>query len=342
MKLRLFAVVAALASTFLAASMHAQKVYTTEDYRNAERWMGYNTQPLVTHTISGVEYLPDGRVFYRDPNGTATLYMIANPRDNKAAVAFDNEKLAVALRKATGRDFQANHLGVTSYSVEPEGFAIVAYETTYHCNATGTSCKAQAEPKAQQPEQQPSGQPPASGVSTTQGTGNAQMTVNPNDRTRSQAVATKPGVTRPARPAVGRSKAPFDVSPDKTMAAFIRDWNLWVRNEATGEERQLTTDGVKDFGYATDNAGWTHSDSPILVWSPDSKKIATFQQDQRKTGYMYLVPVTNRHPELEAWHYPLLGDKDVTMIQPVIIDVADAKITRLKMEPGAAPLYAVR
>ena len=32
---------------------------------------------------------------------------------------------------------------------------------------------------------------------------------------------------------------------------------LWVRDVATGKETQLTTDGVKDFGYATDNAGWT-------------------------------------------------------------------------------------
>ena len=45
----------------------------------------------------------------------------------------------------------------------------------------------------------------------------------------------------------------------------------------------------------------------MLLWSPDSKKIATFQQDQRKTGEMYLVPVTNWHPTLEAWKYPLVG-----------------------------------
>ena len=58
---------------------------------------------------------------------------------------------------------------------------------------------------------------------------------------------------------------------------------------ATGTETQLTTDGVKDFGYATDNAGWKQSDNAILLWSPDSKKIATFQQDQRRDGEMYLV-----------------------------------------------------
>jgi dipeptidyl aminopeptidase/acylaminoacyl peptidase len=123
------------------------------------------------------------------------------------------------------------------------------------------------------------------------------------------------------------------ISPDKTKRAFIRDWNLWVADVATGKETQLTTDGVKDFGYATDNAGWTHSDRPILVWSPDSKKIATFQQDQRKTGELYLVPVTNGHPKLVTLKYPLVGDENVTMIERVVIDVDHPKVVRLKMPP---------
>jgi dipeptidyl-peptidase-4 len=72
----------------------------------------------------------------------------------------------------------------------------------------------------------------------------------------------------------------------KAVAGLVEPW---VRDVASGRDTQLTTDGVTDFGYATDNAGWTHSANPILLWSPDSKKIATFQQDQRKTGEMYLV-----------------------------------------------------
>jgi dipeptidyl-peptidase-4 len=106
-----------------------------------------------------------------------------------------------------------------------------------------------------------------------------------------------------------------------------------VRVVATGVETQLTSDGVEDDGYATDNAGWEHSDAAILTWSPDSRMIATFQLDQRKTGMMYLVQVTNRHPQLEAWHYPLVGDQDVTMIEPVVIDVANDSIVRLKIAP---------
>jgi len=59
---------------------------------------------------------------------------------------------------------------------------------------------------------------------------------------------------------------PGVLSPDKTTEAFIRHWNLWLRDAATGKETQLTTDGVEDYGYATDNAGWKHTDNAILVW----------------------------------------------------------------------------
>ncbi|RXR02083.1 S9 family peptidase [Pseudoxanthomonas composti] len=126
---------------------------------------------------------------------------------------------------------------------------------------------------------------------------------------------------------------PGNLSPDKKSEAFIRDWNLWVRDLATGKETQLTTDGIKDYGYATDNAGWKHTDAAILEWSPDSRKIATFQQDQRKSSDMYLVTTNVGAPKLHAWKYPLPGDKDVTMIERVIIDVPTRKLTRLQMEP---------
>ncbi|HET9982135.1 MAG TPA: DPP IV N-terminal domain-containing protein [Longimicrobiales bacterium] len=123
------------------------------------------------------------------------------------------------------------------------------------------------------------------------------------------------------------------VSPDGKLVAFIRDWNLWVRDVATGKETQLTTDGVPDFGYATDNAGWVKSDRPIVLWSPDSRKIATFQQDQRGVGEMYLVRTQVGHPVLQAWKYPLPGDSVVAMIHRVVIDLAGPKIVRLQMPP---------
>jgi len=140
-------------------------------------------------------------------------------------------------------------------------------------------------------------------------------------------------------PATAAAEAPSPnagnevVSPNGQLAAYIRDYNLWVRNTKTGQQTQLTTDGVKDYGYATDNAGWSTSDQPVLRWSPDSRKIATFQQDQRKVGDMYLVTTNIGAPTLKAWKYPLPGDKDIITIERVIVEVNSPKVIRLQVAP---------
>jgi dipeptidyl aminopeptidase/acylaminoacyl peptidase len=90
---------------------------------------------------------------------------------------------------------------------------------------------------------------------------------------------------------------------------------------------------VADFGYATDNSGWIHSDRPLVVWSPDSKKVATFQLDERMVRQMTLVGTAVGHPQVETWAYPLAGDANVAMIERVIVDVDKRKVVRLKMPP---------
>ncbi|MEL6556996.1 MAG: DPP IV N-terminal domain-containing protein [Bacteroidota bacterium] len=121
------------------------------------------------------------------------------------------------------------------------------------------------------------------------------------------------------------------LSPDETKVVFIRDWNLWVRNLSNGEEKQLTTDGIENYGYATDNAGWRKSDKPIVLWSPDSKKIATYQQDQRHVSDMHLVTTSVGAPTLKSWKYPLPQDEKIIQIERVIIEVDNDKTIRLDM-----------
>ena len=130
-----------------------------------------------------------------------------------------------------------------------------------------------------------------------------------------------------------RAKANEVLSPDRSKAAFIKDYNLWVRDTKTKEQKQLTTDGIKDFGYATDNAGWSSSDAPVLRWSPDSKKIATFKQDQRNVGDMYIATTNVGHPTLKAWKYPLPGDKEIATIQRCVINVGEPKVIFFNMPP---------
>ncbi|WP_428330270.1 DPP IV N-terminal domain-containing protein [Mucilaginibacter sp.] len=144
-------------------------------------------------------------------------------------------------------------------------------------------------------------------------------------------------------PAMGRRRGGRGneiISPDGKLAAFIKDYNLWVRDVKSNAQTQLTTDGIKDFGYATDNAGWKSGDGPIMLWSPDSKKIATFKQDQRNVSDMYLVTTNVGKPTLKAWKYPLPGDKEIATIQRVIINVDAPKVIVLQIpaDPHRATL----
>jgi hypothetical protein len=48
----------------------------------------------------------------------------------------------------------------------------------------------------------------------------------------------------------------------------------------------LTTDGVEDFGYATNNAGWTRSPRRCSLWSPDSRRIARSSTTPRRRPHV--------------------------------------------------------
>jgi len=159
-------------------------------------------------------------------------------------------------------------------------------------------------------------------ITFTVGSARFRCTLRPADCAREAAAPPRPG-----RDAV--------VAPDGARAVFIRDHNLWLRDLTTGAERALTTDGVRDFGYATNNAGWARSDRPVVSWSPDSKRVATFQHDGRGVGEMYLASTNVGHPRLDAWKYPLPGDSVIFRIHRVVIDVEAGRVVRLQMPPDA-------
>lgn len=122
------------------------------------------------------------------------------------------------------------------------------------------------------------------------------------------------------------------VSPNGKLVAYIDNYNLWIRDLETNKKTQVTFDGEKDYGYATNNAGWIKSDGAVLKWSPNSDKIATFQQDARGVGMMYLTSTNVGHPRLEAWKHPLPGDEKIFTIERVIIHLNNKpKTVRLKM-----------
>lgn len=123
-------------------------------------------------------------------------------------------------------------------------------------------------------------------------------------------------------------------SPNGDLAAFTRDHNLWIINLETGEESQLTTEGEEYYSFSKNNQGWNRSDTPILIWSPDSKKISTFRLDERGVEMMTLWRTKQGRPEADIWPYALPGDTTVPMLERVIIDVENQTKTWLDVEPS--------
>ncbi len=263
-----------------------QRALTAEDYARAEKFMGYNTAPLVLRAGVRPTWLPDGRFWYRVATENGNEFFLVDPARGTRSPAFDHAKLAAVLSSVAGAKYEAFKLPFQQIDFAADGktASFNVERRRFTCDLQSYQCNAGAESRNQQ--QQRGGRFGADAMST---------------------------------------------SPDGKRTAFIRDYNLWVRDVSTGKETQLTTDGVKDFGYATNNAGWTKSDNPVLAWSPDSKKIATFQHDARGVGEMYLVNTQLGHPKLEAWKYPLPGDEKIFMIERIIIDLETAKVVRLKM-----------
>lgn len=253
---------------------------TASDYQRAEKFLNYNTAPLVDRAAVRPNWLSNDRFWYRNLTVNGSEFILFDTVNKTQQSAFNQVRVASALSTASGTKYEAAKLPFTDFSYTADGQSILfnVGNKRYKCDIGGNQCAL--------------------------------------DKSNEQSVRNNPNEV---------------LSPDKTRATYIKDHNLWVRDVATNRETQLTSDGVKDFGYATDNAGWTRSDRAIVLWSPDSKKIATFQQDQRGVGEMYLVSTNVGHPTLQSWKYPLPGDKVVTTIQRVIIEVENPKVIRLQM-----------
>lgn len=83
------------------------------------------------------------------------------------------------------------------------------------------------------------------------------------------------------------------ISPDGKQAAFVRDFNLWLCDLDSGEERALTSDGEEFYDYGSSSTVWGRSPLPYLVtqalWSPDGKTLFTVQKDRRQVKALPIV-----------------------------------------------------
>src|SRR5580692_5747472 len=128
------------------------------------------------------------------------------------------------------------------------------------------------------------------------------------------------------------------LSPNKRWAAYVKEYNLYLRDASTGTVLQLTHDGVAAWDYATPlpslrlmvDQGTEDVKQPAAVfWSPDSSKLITYRIDSRNSGRftsLQFVPLGQLRPRAFTYVYPLPGEV-LAKAEPIIFDIQSGKRT---------------
>ena len=187
----------------------APPALTAANYARAEKFLGASVNPMVIGGSVSATWLADDRFTYRNTTSDGSEFIVVDPVKKTRARAFDHEKLAATLSTAASGTFDPKKFPFQTIELSLDGNTVSFDVETkrWSCDVAGLAC---------------------------QSTGAAK-----GDR---------PGGGRGAGGGARGASASAGVkSPDGKKAVFIKDWNLWVRDVASNQEKALTSDGVKDF-----------------------------------------------------------------------------------------------
>ena len=121
-------------------------------------------------------------------------------------------------------------------------------------------------------------------------------------------------------------------SPDGQWIAYAEKHNLFIKSTKTGETKQLSKEGRKNYEYAS-YYGWgdimegengEREKHFTVQWSPDSKWIQTYICDLTKGQKMYLLDWsvdTLYRARLLSYYRGSPGDTDMVYMTPVLFNI---------------------
>jgi dipeptidyl aminopeptidase/acylaminoacyl peptidase len=136
-------------------------------------------------------------------------------------------------------------------------------------------------------------------------------------------------------------------SPDGRYTVFVRDYDLWLNDNASGREEALTNDGSRAWTYGkvpessldvvTKRLDAERAPTPaVVLWSPDSRRFVSYRLDERHLSELALVQAVPEdgafRPRLHTYYYELAGERP-SEASLFVYDVAERRRVELDYPP---------
>ena len=298
-----------------------EKVREQNRHALAERFTASKLSNMLFSTTVDPHWFKSGEKFwYSYKTSEGTRWYIVDPATRKRAEMFDHDKLAAELTEIMKDPFIAAQLPITNLEVNEDG-----YTFTFE-----VASSQDAKPKKLSKEDSLAGKKPkkVSGKEIYYFSYDSKTQKLTHLKDKEKEVKQLPWAS---------------VSPDGKTVVYAKDLNLYRMSredyeklkkdekDSTITEIQITTDGVKDFGYGqphyllnTDTLLNGKRRSAYVIWSPDSRYFASIATDERHLKDLWVInPIAEPRPTLESYKYQMPGEKEAPIYHLYLFDTQD-------------------
>ena len=294
------------AACLSAATAGAQE--RLPEYLQAEKFTQDKLNTMLFSTTVDPHWFQKGNCFwYEYKTSDGTQWYVVDPSKKTRTPLFDRDELASQLTETVRDPYDAQHLPIRNLKAKEDG-------RTFTFDVTSTK-----------------------EVKNEKGKKEKEVFYFSYDYPTRKLTHLKDKEKEPKRLSWG------SVSPDKKTVIYAKDLNLYKMSyedyqkarkdekDSTIVEIQLTTDGVKDFGYGMPHK--TVNTDTLLngkrravygMWSPDSRHFATILTDERDVKDLWVLNVMSQpRPTLETYKYQMPGEKEAPVEHLYIFDMED-------------------
>ena len=307
-----FLMLFATAAGLLLATHDAGAQTRIPEYVQAEKFTQDKLNTMLFSTTVDPHWFQKGNCFwYEYKTSEGKFWYVVDPSAKTRKPLFDRDEMASQLTEIVHDPFEARHLPIRNLKAGEDG-------RTFTFEVTSTKDKKEDKDKKGKK-------------------GGKEVFYFSYDYPTGKLTHLEDKEEEPKRLSWG------SVSPDKKTVIYAKDLNLYRMSyedyqkakkdekDSTIVEIQLTTDGMKDFGYGipysmmnTDTLCNGKRRSAYGVWSPDSRHFATILVDKRAVKDLWVIDVTAKpRPTLETYKYQMPGEKEAPVEHLYIFDMQD-------------------